>query len=118
MDKWFSVNTGNRNLSCFNQHDVKNFGFEQWKKQVPECAGGQKKGKCALSCQDCSQAVGCSGQSCPSLARDRSYYKLGPLKSIKVGGGITEQPYTFPLPLDYGPSPPINTNIITWARVP
>ena len=34
MDKWFSVNTGNRNLSCFNQHDVKNFGFEQWKKHM------------------------------------------------------------------------------------
>ena len=117
-DKWFSVNTGCGTKTCFTENDVKNFGFDYWKKQVPRCAGGKVKGSCALSCQVCSQAVGCSGQYCPSLAANRPYYKLGPLESIKVGGTATMQPYQFPLPLDYGPWPPINTNLITWARVP
>ena len=117
-DKWFSVNTGCGGYTCFTKDDVKNFGFADWKKQVPKCAGGKARGRCSLSCQVCSQNVGCSGQYCPSLAANRSYYKLGPLKSVKVGGTATMQPYQFPLPLDYGKWPPLNTNIITWARVP
>jgi len=119
-DKWFSIKTGNKNFTCFTNNDIKNFGFEEWKKQAPKCAGGKSNGKCSLSCQDCSQqsVSCCSGQYCPSLSNKRDYYNLGPLKSIKVGGNITEQPYTFPLPLDYGPWPPLNTNLLTWARVP
>ena len=70
------------------------------------------------SCQSCSQASGCSGQQCPYLARDREYYKLGPLKRICAAGSITDHLYTFPLPLDYGYWPDINTKLNTWARVP
>lgn len=117
-DTWFSVDTGCGQRKCFTKQDVQNFGFEDWKKQVPKCAGGNAKGNCSTCCQVCTQSVGCSGQQCPYLARDRSFYNLGPLKGIKVGGSCTKQPYTFPLPLDYGKWPPINTNLITWARVP
>ena len=116
--KWFSINTGNPEDQCFTNSDVKNFGFQSWKDQVPKCAGGKTSGKCHQSCQTCSQNVGCSGQNCPYLDPSRPFYKFGPLESLNPGGSIRLQPYQFPLPLDYGPSPTINTNILTWARVP
>ena len=115
---WFNINTGNGENQCFTNNDVKNFAFEDWKKQVPKCGGGKGSGSCQQSCQVCSQKVGCSGQNCPSLSSSRQFYKLGPLKTINAQGTMREQPYQFPLPLDYGPYPNINTNLITWARVP
>lgn len=118
VDKWFSVNTGCGTKTCFTKRDIPNFAFNSWKKQAPKCVGGPSNNKCTFSCQDCTQSVGCSGQRCPGLSPDRHYYKLGPLKERKTGGSMMYQPYTFPLPLDYGPWPPINTNLITWARVP
>lgn len=70
------------------------------------------------SCQSCTQASGCSGQQCPNLARNREYYKLGPVKRGCASGSITDHLYTFPLPLDYGSWPDINTKLNPWARVP
>lgn len=157
-NRWFSVNTHNRNNNCFEKEDVKNFGFREWQeeweaksKKLAEiekraCNTGdlgnknhhhhhdKYRGKnhhhhdkhnhdeIALenssSCQSCSQASGCSGQQCPDLARNREYYKLGPVKRGCAAGSITDHLYTFPLPLDYGSWPDINTKLNTWARVP
>lgn len=176
-NRWFSVNTHNRNNNCFEKEDVKNFGFrewqEEWRTKAKKLEAVEKRtcnsnetgdlgsnhhhdkhrGKnhhhhdkhhkhhhdkhhhkdhhknkqhladeIALenssSCQSCSQASGCSGQQCQTLARDREYYKLGPLKHGCAAGSITGHLYTFPLPLDYGYWPDINTKLNPWARVP
>ena len=116
--KWFEVKTGCGAKTCFTQRDVPNFVFDSWKEQVPKCAGGSANKRCDQSCQACTQLAGCSGQNCPRLAPDRPYYRLGPLKILNAQGTMRQQPYTFPLPLDYGPWPKINTNLITWAQVP
>jgi hypothetical protein len=43
---------------------------------------------------------------------------LGPVKRGCASGSITDHLYTFPLPLDYGYWPDINTKLNPWARVP
>lgn len=115
-DMWFTINTGSGTSRCFTQRDVKNFGFASWRKQVPDC---NVQGNCALNCQSCSQLNGCSGQYCPSLKTPRNLYTLGPKVSIKARGDLTRQPYTFPLPLDYGgENPGIPLNLMPWEGVP
>ena len=117
--KWFNIQTGCGGKRCFNQRDVKNFALNNWKDQVPTCAGGKAKGSCNVNCQNCTTLQGCSGQQCPALSDVNPYYKLGPKISVRGVGDMATQPYTFPLPLNYGdPGPPINTNIFIWARVP
>ena len=113
---WFTIDTGSGTSKCFTQKDVQNFGFTSWLRQVPDCT---KKGACSLNCQACAQSVGCSGQYCPSLRQPRKLYSLGPKVSIKARGDLATQPYTFPLPLDYGgKNPVIPLNLMPWEGVP
>jgi len=117
--KWFEIKTGCGGKKCFTPEDAKNFALRNWKEQVPKCAGGSASGECTVNCQDCTQMSGCSGQLCPAIAKSTPFYKLGPLRSVPGRGDMATQPYTFPLPLDYGDrSPPINTDVFIWARVP
>ncbi len=115
-DMWFTIDTGSGTSRCFTKKDVKNFGFKSWKEQVPNC---NISGNCSLSCQSCTQESGCSGQYCPSLKSPRELYKLGPKVSIEARGSLASQPYTFPLPLDYGgKNPKIPLNLMPWEGVP
>ena len=113
---WFHIDTGSGTSKCFTQRDVPNFGFEAWRAQVPNC---REPGRCSLNCQACSQSIGCSGQYCPSLREPRKLYTLGPKVSIQARGDLATQPYTFPLPLDYGgKNPNIPLNLMPWEGVP
>jgi len=101
MTEWVKIQTGNPNFTCIKKDNIKDWGFDT------------KSTQTFNSCQACSQ---CSGQSCPSLSQDREFYKLGTLKSIVASVPLSVQPYTFPLPLNQGPTPKINENILTWMR--
>jgi len=63
------------------------------------------------------QSNDCCRREYPILSQNRTYYTLGPLER-ECGVNKIEQPYTFPLQLNYGYWPPINTNLNTWARIP
>lgn len=121
MSQWFSINIGPDTKRCFTTDDIDKFGFNSWKLQVPTCAGGtNNKAKCWDNCQQCGQAsTCCSTQYCPSIKASQPYYTLGPHVSVKGVGNMATQPYTFPLPLEYGgKTPVINTAIVPQFRVP
>ena len=108
---YFSISTGTNSSHCFTKDDVKNFAFPEWKIEFRKATG-------FASCQECCQASVKTGryeQNAPSLESDRPYYKLGPLVSAPAAGSITQQPYQFPLPLEYGgKNPVINNKLQPW----
>jgi len=108
---YFAINTGSNTSHCFTKDQVQNFAFPEWKTEFKNSIG-------YASCQECCQAsirTGRYEQNAPSLQEPRQYYQMGPLVSAKAEGSISQQPYQFPLPLDYGPgTPEINKKYQPW----
>jgi len=108
---YVSIKTGINSSHCFTETDVKNFAFPEWKEEFTNALG-------YASCQECCQAsikTGRYEQNAPSLHEPRKFYQMGPLTSARAAGSISQQPYQFPLPLEYpGQNPVIQRKYQPW----